>query len=362
MSGEKTEKPTPQKRKKAKKEGQVARTPDIGAWAGMFAATVLLPMTVSSASTRVRALLERLPSVIENPDPARAMGVLKDALIGAGLAIAPLALPLLALGVVAAAGQGGLHFATKLMVPKFSRLNPFSGIKKTLGPRAWWEGVKALVKSVVLGAVLYSSIQGLIPVLMGSGRMPLATILGAVGDASLSLVRTAAVAGLVMAAADYLVVRRRTGKELRMTKQEVKEEHKRSEGDPHVKSAIRSRQIAMSRNRMMADIPKADVIMVNPTHVAVALRYEPAKGAPRVIAKGAGTLAAKIREIGTEHRIPLVQDVSLARALHASCEIGTEIPAELYGAVARILAFVLSLKARGSAAGLHRPPATTRAA
>jgi flagellar biosynthetic protein FlhB len=113
---------------------------------------------------------------------------------------------------------------------------------------------------------------------------------------------------------------------------------------------------------MMAELPKADVVMVNPTHVAVALRYDPAKGAPRVIAKGKGAIATKIREVATEHRIPLVQDVPLARALYAGCEIGQEIPPQFYGAVAKVLAFVMGLKARGSAAGLHRNPSPTPAA
>jgi flagellar biosynthesis protein FlhB len=165
-----------------------------------------------------------------------------------------------------------------------------------------------------------------------------------------------------MAAADMIVVRRRTNKQLRMSKQEVKDEHKRSEGDPQVKGQIRARQLAMSRNRMMADLPTADVIVVNPTHVAVALRYDPEKGAPRLVAKGAGAIAAKIREAGTEHRIPLVQDVPLARAMYKGCEIGQEIPPQFYAAVAKVLAFVMSLKARGSASGLHRPPASALAA
>jgi flagellar biosynthetic protein FlhB len=172
----------------------------------------------------------------------------------------------------------------------------------------------------------------------------------------LGLVRAAAVAGIVMAAADYFVVRRRTNKQLRMTKEEVKQEYKNTEGDPHVKGQIRARQMQMARNRQMADVPTADVVLVNPTHVAVALRYDASKGAPRVIAKGQGEIATKIRELALEHRVPMVQDVPLARALHASCEVGAEISAEFYGAVAKVLAFVMSLKARGSAAGLHRNP------
>jgi flagellar biosynthesis protein FlhB len=119
-----------------------------------------------------------------------------------------------------------------------------------------------------------------------------------------------------------------------MTKQEVKDEHKQAEGDPHVKGQRRARQLAMSRNRMMAEVGEADVVLVNPTHVAVALRYDPAKGAPRVVAKGAGAMAARIREEADRHRVPMVADVPLARTLHGACELGQEIPAELYAAVA----------------------------
>jgi flagellar biosynthetic protein FlhB len=361
VSGEKTEKPTPEKRRKARKEGQIARSADVGAWLGMLAASYLLPMTLSRTGDAARAALAGLPRVIGDPNPEQAMGLMGDALRGGALALAPLAGALLVLGIAAAAGQGGLHIATKLMVPKFSRLNPFSGIKRTLGPQAWWEGVKALVKTTALGAVLYTTVKDLIPVLMSAGSVPFELLMGTVGNGMLTLMRTAAAAGLVMAAADYLVVRRRTGKQLKMTKQEVKEEFKRSEGDPHVKGAIRQRQLAMSRNRMMAELPTADVVLVNPTHVAVALRYDPARGAPRVVAKGAGVVAKRIRETAMEHRIPLVQDVPLARSLYGSCELGQEIPPELYGAVARVLAFVLGLKARGSAAGLHRAPAALAA-
>jgi flagellar biosynthetic protein FlhB len=355
MSGEKTEKPTAQKKKKGRKEGQVARTPDLGAWAGMLAASMILPLTVGIASDRAQALLRRVPDVIKNPDPELAKAALGDGLLAVAFAVAPLALGMLAIGIAAAAGQGGLHFATKLMMPKFSRLNPLQGIKRIMGPHALWEAAKALVKTAVLGAVVYSSIKGLIPVLMMSGSMPLSVLLGMVGHAVVSLMRAASVAGLVMAGADYFVARRRTNKQLKMTKQEVKEEHKRSEGDPHVKGQIRSRQMAMSRNRMMSDLSNADVVVVNPTHVAVALRYDPAKGAPRVVAKGAGAIAAKIREKANENRIPMVQDVPLARALHKSCDIGAEVPAEFFGAVARVLAFVMGLKAKGSAAGMHTP-------
>ncbi|GGJ82295.1 flagellar biosynthetic protein FlhB [Pilimelia anulata] len=356
MSGEKTEKPTPQKLKQARSEGQIQKSPDVGAWVGMLAASFLIPMMMESAVASARRLLETVPATITDPDPTRFGPMLRDAMIAVGVAVGPLAVTLLVLGVGGVAAQGGLHIATKLFIPKFSRLNPWNGFKQKFGPHAWWEGVKALIKTSVLGAVLYYQIKDLLPQLMYSGRIPLANLLGTVSGAVTSLIRVAAAAGLAMALADVIVVRRRTNKQLRMSKQDIKDEHKKTEGDPHVKGQIRARQIAMARNRMMADLPKADVIVVNPKHVAVALRYEPERGAPKMIAKGADNLARKIREIATENRIPLVQDVPLARALHDNCEIGQEIPPQFYGAVAKVLAFIMSLKAKGSAAGMHHPP------
>jgi flagellar biosynthetic protein FlhB len=362
MSGEKTEQPTPQKLKKAKREGQIGRSQDIGAWFGMLAASIMLPRTMSAAMDHARDLVAQVPDVIANPEPARALTMLKEAGLGAAWATLPLAMTMMVVGIAAAGAQGGIRVATKLFIPKFSRLNPLPGFKKMFGPQALWEGTKALVKTSVLAAVLYTTTKDVIPVLMTAGRLPLPSLLGVVSDATLGLIRAAAVAGIVMAAADYFVVRRRTNKQLRMTKEEVKQENKNAEGDPLIKAQIRARQMAMSRNRQMADVPMADVVLVNPTHVAVALSYDPVKGAPRVVAKGQGPIATKIRELAAEHRIPMVQDVPLARALHSGCEVGQEIPAEFYGAVAKVLAFVMSLKARGSAAGLHRNPNSAPAA
>ncbi|MEU8659121.1 EscU/YscU/HrcU family type III secretion system export apparatus switch protein [Actinoplanes philippinensis] len=362
MSGEKTEEPTQQKLKKAKQEGQIGKSQDLGAWAGMLAASIMLPRTLRQAMEHAQELMEKVPDTIIDPDPGKTLAILREALMSAAWAVLPLALTMMAVGIVAAAAQGGIRVATKLFIPKFNRLNPFSGIKRMLGPQALWEGFKALIKTTVLGTVLWFTMQDMIPVLMDAGRLPLVTLLGVVSDAAIRLIRAAAVAGIVMAAADYFVVRRRTKKQLRMSKEEVKQEHKNTEGDPLIKAQIRAKQMAMARNRQMADVPTADVVVVNPVHVAVALRYEPQKGAPRVVAKGKGPLAAKIRDIATENRIPMVQDIPLARALNSGCEIGQEIPAEFYGAVAKVLAFVMSLKARGAAAGIHRNPNPTPAA
>lgn len=361
MSGEKTEQPTAQKLKKAKQEGQIGRSQDVGAWFGMLAASIMLPRTMKSALEHAEEMLTKVSDVTAAPDPAVALGMVKDGMLSAGWAVLPLAVTMMAVGIAGAGAQGGIRVATKLFVPKFKRLNPFPGIKRMFGPQALWEAVKALVKTAVLGGVLYLTVKDLVPLLMTAGRLPVGTLVAVIADATVRLIQAASVAGIVMAAADYFVVRRRTNKQLRMTKQEVKQEHKNTEGDPHLKGHIRAKQMAMARNRQMADVPTADVVLVNPTHVAVALRYDPERGAPRVIAKGQGAIAAKIRELAAEHRIPMVQDVALARALEKSVEVGQEIPADFYGAVAKVLAFVMSLKSRGSAAGLHRNPNPTPA-
>lgn len=227
------------------------------------------------------------------------------------------------------------------------------------GTQALWNGAKALLKTAVVGLVLWFAVQGLMPVLMTSGSLPLSAVLEAAAAGSGTLLRAAIVAGLVLAALDVFVVIRRNRKRTMMTKREVKDENKRSDGDPLVKSQRRSRQLAMSRNRMIQAIGTADVVMTNPTHYAVAIKYEPGKSAPRVVAKGAGPVADVIRARAEAERVPIVRDVPLTRALHATCELGHEIPVDLYTPVARVLSFVMALKARGTAAGTHAPPRPT---
>jgi flagellar biosynthetic protein FlhB len=359
VAGEKTEKPTEQKKRKARREGTIARSQDVGQWAGMFVASVTIPMVAKSAVEKAQSVYRQCMGIVTDPDPAKALHIFKTAMQDAAIAVAPLVIGLTAVTIVAAAAQGGLRVATKLFKPDFKRLNPFGGLKKMLGPQGLWEGAKSLIKVVVIGFVVYLSMRTLIPSLLSSAAMSFEMLVDTVGGAIVGIIRAAAGAGLVLAVADYGMARRRTNKQLMMTKEEVKEEHKRSEGDPHVKGHIRQRQFEMARQRMMADLEKADVVVVNPTHVAVALRYEPAKGAPRVVAKGQGLIATRIREKATEFRIPMVLDVPLARALYKNCDLGDEIPAEFFGAVARVLAFVMMMKAKGSAAGLHTNVLTT---
>ncbi|MGZ4452368.1 MAG: EscU/YscU/HrcU family type III secretion system export apparatus switch protein, partial [Nocardioides sp.] len=354
MSGERTEKATPKKLKESRKEGRVARTPDLGAWAAVLVVGVSLHWMAGRGLGDVQALLERSLAATAHADTAGALGLLKD---GARLTLVLslfLGAVVMVIGVASAVAQGGLFFATKAVKPSFKKLNPIEGVKRLFGPHALWEGAKMLLKSSLVGLFVWRAVHGLMPVVGGLVPIPVALQMSA--SAATGLMRDVAMAGLVAAGADYAMQRRKTGKQVRMTKAEVKQEHKQSEGDPLLKGAIRSRQLAAARSRMMADVAQADVVLVNPTHIAVALRYEPAKGTPRVVAKGAGVVAARIRELATENRVAVVQDVPLARALHFSCEVGQSIPPELYHAVAQVLAFVLSRKARGAYAGQHRSP------
>jgi flagellar biosynthesis protein FlhB len=358
MAGDKTEKATPKRLREARREGRIARSQDVGSWAGILVASALLPPFCRKLAGVFGMMIAQLRAIIADPhpDPARTLTLLGAGAKAGAIVLAPLSATLLLIGVAAAAAQGGIHPSTKMLAPKTTRLNPLKGIRRVFGTQAMWETVKATLKVAVIGLVLYHVVRKLIPTLLEAGSVPLLSIVDAVSGAVLALVRAAALAGLVLAAGDYAFIRRKNNKQLKMSKQEIKEEHRQSEGDPHMKGEIRSRQLRASRNRMMADLSEADVVVVNPAHVAVALRYDPLRGAPRVLAKGAGEVARRIREAATERRIPLVADVELARALYKDCDIGQEIPADLYTAVARVLAFVLNLRSRGSAAGTHQVP------
>ncbi len=352
--GERSEKATPQRLKEVRRKGQLGRSQDLSAWVGLGAAAVMLPGVLSRAQGAATDQMAQVRAVAVSADPAQTVQVLRDALTSAGATLAPMFVVLVLVTVVVAAAQGGITFRS--MKPRFDHLKPAAAAKRFVGPQALWQGVKTLLKTLAVAGVLYLGVQAMVPTLMASGVLPLSAVLDAAGSGTATLLRGGIAAGIGLALIDLVVVLRRNRKSTRMTKQEIKEEHKRTEGDPLVKGQIRARQARMSRNRMMAEVATADVVMVNPTHVAVALRYEPGTGAPRVVAKGAGTIAARIRELASENRVPLVEDVPLARALHAACEVGQEIPAQLFTAVARVLAFVMALRRRGASAGQHRMP------
>ncbi|NKY23547.1 EscU/YscU/HrcU family type III secretion system export apparatus switch protein [Cellulomonas denverensis] len=340
--------------KEVHKEGKLSRSTDLSAWIGLAAAAITLPMVAGSAADAARDQMSAVADAIADPDAGTVTQLLFD---GMGTIVGTLT-PMFAVVVLAvlitAVAQGGVH--VKKFKPQTQQFNPVNGMKRLFGKQSWWEGLKTLMKTAVVGVVLYTVVQGLLPKLMVSGTIPLPHILGVAGDGVTQLLRLGIAAGVLLAVIDVIVVMRRNRQHTRMSKQELKEENKRTEGDPHVKGAIRSKQMAMSRNRMMAAVADADVVIVNPTHVAVALRYQPGTGAPRLTAKGAGAVAARIRERAQEAHVPMIEDIPLARALHAACEVDQEIPAYLFTAVARVLAFVMQLKRRGAAMGKHVIP------
>ncbi len=348
---ERTEQATEKRMKEVRSKGQLSKSADLTAWLGVGAAAVMLPFTIDLGTKAGIDQLFTVTAVIQHPDPMVALRAFSDAWGSIISTIAPM-LIVVSLAVIAgAAAQGGIHL--KRLSAKYEQFNVVTGLGRLVGMRALWEGAKTLLKSVVVGFGLYLVVQALLPVLMQAGGLTVASMIAAATQGATGLLQAAVGAGLVLAGLDVFVVMRRNRKHTRMSKREVRDENKNSDGDPLIKSQRRSRQLAMSRNRMIGAIGGSDVVLVNPTHIAIALKYEPGKSAPRVVAKGAGQVAAKIREKAEEERVPIVRDIPLARALHSACELGDEIPVELYNAVARVLAFVMSLKARGSAHGIH---------
>jgi len=358
---QKTEKPTPQRRKQAAKDGQVPRSVDITAWLTVLSFSYVAPLTMDRLRETFTIVMGRVADVMALPDPGRAIEVLKVAATGAAGALMPMLFSAMALAILGGVAQGGLKISSKRFKPKFENLNVGKGVKRWFGVQAAWQLAKTLLKFGVIGVVAWVILSAAAQQAMGGGLSLSASVAGAV-EAAVKLIRVTAFIGMVIAALDYLVERRRVNKGMMMSPDEIKRERRQSEGDPYQKGALRSRQRELSRNRMMASVATADVVVVNPTHVAVALKYEPGAGAPKVVAKGRGVIAAKIREEAEKHDRPMVADVPLARLLFAACEVGQEIPVDLYDAVARILAFIMALRRKGSVAGMHtvRPMVSAR--
>ncbi|GAA1917023.1 flagellar biosynthesis protein FlhB [Microbacterium aoyamense] len=356
-SGERTERATDRKLKEAYRKGQVGRSQDFTAWVCIGSAAVMIPSTISAATPVLTEQMLTVARVAQHPDPFLAVETLGAALAAIGGILMPMLLVVVLATTATAVAQGGVHLRGVPM--RFEQFDVVAGLQRVLGRHALWEGAKALLKTLAIGAVLWIVVSGLVPVLMDTGRHNITWLMQQANGGVVALLQVAVVVGVVLAALDVMVVMRRNRKHTHMTKKEAKDEHKKTEGDPLVRSQRRSRQLAMSRNRMIGAVGDSDVVLLNPTHVAVALRYEPGKSAPRVVAKGAGVVAQKIREKAEAAGVPMVRDIPLARALHAACDIGREIPVELYTAVAQVLAFVDHLKRRGSPRGTHTMPAAS---
>lgn len=277
-------------------------------------------------------------------DPAAMFALLIERATDALLMLAPLFIALMLAAFVSPFLMAGWNFAPKALEPKFSKLNPAAGLKRMFSSTAAVELGKSIGKATLVGSVAAWVVMRDHEKLFALFGAPVDVALGATGD----LIMTATlllVAGMALIVAiDVPFQLWHYHSELKMTKEEARQEFKEQEGDPHVKGRIRQQQREMARSRMMANVPKADVVVTNPTHYSVALRYDAARGgAPRVVAKGAGEMALRIRTVASEHGVPLVEAPPLARALNKHCELEQEVPARLFRAVAEVLAYVYQL-------------------
>jgi flagellar biosynthetic protein FlhB len=254
------------------------------------------------------------------------------------------------LGVIAFAtnvAQIGFKITPKAMEPKFDKLNLVNGFKRLFALRSLVDMIKNVLKVAIIGYVAYKTIQGEFDSFFLLPNMTIPELAGVMGKLSLVLgVKIGAVV-FVIAVLDYMYQRYEFEKSIRMSRQEVKEEHKETEGSPQLKARVRQVQREMSRKRMMQAVPTADVVLTNPTHLAVALKYDPEEmSAPYVVAKGARLIAQRIKELAHKHDIPVIEDKPLARALFKACDVGDLVPANLYRAVAEVLAYVYRLKGK----------------
>jgi flagellar biosynthetic protein FlhB len=353
---QRTEQPTPKHRKEVREKGKVARSSELGAWASLLAVAVLFPKLAGLAANRVDSFFRSVIDSVAHPTTSGAMSVLAGGLETAALAALPIVLVCTGIGVLFSFGQVGLRFTPKALTPQFSRISPRTGFSKIFSSQGAWSLGKTLVKLCVLAGMGYVLIHQLMGSLLGGGTLPLPTTLGIAGASTSALLRNIGVVALLVAAGDYAFQRRSYQQGLRMTKQEVRDENRRNDGSPEVRRALRSKARQLSRLRMMAAVASADVVVTNPTHFAVAIAYDRKKDrAPRVVAKGADIVAARIRSRAAEHGVPVVENPVLARTLHASCQVDDVVPAALYTAVARLLAFVYSLSPAAKMLGdVHR--------
>ena len=360
---DKTEKPTAKKKRDTRQKGQIAKSQDLTAWAGLLVGLYVLPWSIGGLADVTTEAFAIMRGTSNEPSPDLAVRMLADTLRGGFLAVAPLMAVVAFASIAATLGQTGLVLSLKPLKPDVKRISPKQGIQRLFSVRSLWETAKQMIKVTIVIAIAWPRVTGLVEHLAGHGRLPLASALPAAGSDMLGLVRTIAWVVFVLSFADYGYQRYQHGKDLMMTKQEVRDEHRNSEGDGMIKGRMRAMQRQMARNRMLADMGDADVVITNPTHVAVAIRYDASRGrAPVVLASGANDMAKRIRERATESSIPIVEAKPLARALWRACDPGDEIPAVLYEAVAQVLAFVRRLDRHLALAGRRHtlPSHTTR--
>jgi flagellar biosynthetic protein FlhB len=343
MAENRTEKATPKRREEARKKGQVARSADVNGAVVLMAGLLALSAFGPKMLEQLREGMTDTIALVATPDAVsgRNLGNLVE-MVGMHIALAtlPVALVCMLAGLVAGAGQVGLRPAFGALKPNFGKLNPAKGLKHMFGSNLFAEGGKSIGKVTAVGAI---AALAMFPKLNDFGALvgtPPEDLIPQIAHTILGIAQRAAGAYLVIAAIDYAYQRWRHEKSLRMDKEEVKQEFKQQGLPAEIRSAQRRRAMELSRARMMDAVPSADVVVTNPTHYSVALKYEAGNEAPKVVAKGVDNLAFKIREIASENGVMIVPDPPLARTLYANVEIDRQIPENLFQAVAQLLAYV----------------------
>lgn len=355
---ERTERATEKRLRDAREKGDVPRSRDLSAALIALASVGTLLVMRPWLGEHLRRLMRI--GLAYGPDQATGSAAMGAAATAAGLEALKLLAPLFVVAMLATllapALIGGFAFSTEALVPKPERLNPVEGLKRLVSLRGLVELGKSILKVVLIGGVLTLVLWHSRVELLGTGRgnvhAGIDTALDVIGRASLLFAVALAVVGL----ADVLWQRFDYARRMRMTRQEQRDEHKETEGSPETRSRVRGMQQQMAQRRMMEAVPKADVVVLNPTHFAVALKYDDGMRAPRVVAKGLDLVAARIRGVAGEHDVPLVTAPALARALYHTTRIGQEVPAALYVAVAQILAYVFRVR-DAAARAADVPPA-----
>ncbi len=357
MGKDKTEKATPKKQRDTRQKGQVAKSQDVVDWAMLLAGTMVVPALARQMADDFTHSFGQIRRVTADPSSGIAVEALADGLQRGMFAMLPLFAVVVVASIFASVTQTGLLLTGKPLVPDFKKLNPIAGFKRLFSPQSIWTTIKQLLRMGIVTWISLPRVEQIVEDLVGRGRVPLREAMMLTADRTLDLFRLVAFWMLLLALADYLYQRWQHARNIRMTKQEVRDEHKQAEGDGMVKGRMRALQRAMSRDRMMSDVATANVVVTNPTHIAVALRYDPAVSrAPKVVAIGAGSVALKIRVRAAEANVPIVEAKPLARALWRACEVGDDIPLVMYEAVAKVLAFVHRLDKRfGIARSLELP-------
>jgi flagellar biosynthetic protein FlhB len=358
---ERTEQATPKRLEEARRKGQIPRSRDLSAAAVTLAAGSALYMMGGQISGQMYGLMHRSLTLSreEALDSRNLLPALSTAAADGFMACMPVLAVIVLAALIAPLALGGWSLSSEALMPQFSRLNPLEGFKRIFAMRSVVELAKALAKFGVVAVVAAIVLWNNAPALFALGREPLDQAIGHAlklsGQGLLSI--TAGL--LIIAGIDVPYQLWQYAKQMRMSRQEIREEHKESEGSPEVKGRIRQLQQAAARRRMMQDVPKADVVVTNPTHFAVALRYDENRmRAPIVVAKGVDLVAARIRELATESNVPIFEAPPLARVLYRNVEIGGEIPSSVYVAVAQVLTYVFQLRV-AKRSGQMPPPKPT---